>query len=209
MAQVVVDAVEIALATRVRPGQPVSGDRSIVVRGRAAILLGVVDGIGHGEPARRAATTAARAVAARPDEPLRRIFAEVHERLVGTRGAVMSLARVALAGTMTWVGIGNVRGIVFPSENAGRTRADLLLAPGVLGHDLPALHPTELTLGRHDLLIFASDGVRADFATRLRPDIPGRLAERVLDQSAGDVDDALVLVARWMGERRWSGTSSS
>lgn len=201
------DAVEVAVATRVRAGQPVSGDRSIVVRGESAVLVGVVDGVGHGARARAAATEAAREVARAGDEPLPRIFARVHELLAGTRGAVMSVARIALDGRVSWLGIGNVRGVVVPAADIGSPRADLLLVPGILGRDLPALRPDEIELRRHDTLILATDGVRDAFAERLRPDAPPRLAQRLV-AGGGDADDALVLVARWAGERSWPATRS-
>jgi hypothetical protein len=54
---------------------------------------------------------------------------------------------------------------------------------------------------RGDTLVFATDGVRREFTQRLAlGDGPQQLADRILGQYAKGTDDALVLVARYVGE---------
>jgi len=53
------DAIEWSVASRARPGEAVSGDLHVVVPTRDGALLGVIDGLGHGEEATAAARMAA------------------------------------------------------------------------------------------------------------------------------------------------------
>jgi hypothetical protein len=54
---------------------------------------------------------------------------------------------------------------------------------------------------RGDTLIFATDGVRSDFASEhlAHDDPPQQLADRILARWGTKTDDALVLVARYVG----------
>ncbi len=57
-----------------------------------------------------------------------------------------------------------------------------------------------MALERGDVLLLATDGVRADFSTGAS--VMGTaqvIAERVLRTSARGTDDALVVAARWLG----------
>jgi hypothetical protein len=57
-------------------------------------------------------------------------------------------------------------------------------------------------LRRGDVLIFATDGIRRDFADYLTTSGSTRdIAERLLERHATATDDALVLVARYMGTK--------
>ncbi len=48
----------IGLASRPRPGLTVNGDSFVVKQWNNSVLVGVIDGVGHGEPAHRAAEAA-------------------------------------------------------------------------------------------------------------------------------------------------------
>jgi len=70
----------------------------------------------------------------------------------------------------------------------------------VPGHDLPKLVPKTIPLRRGDLLIFATDGVARCFADDL--DVTGstaEIAERIMSRHWKADDDALSLVARYLG----------
>jgi len=123
--------------------------------------------------------------------------------LRSTRGVVISLAAFnAVDETMTWVGVGNVEGVLLradPTVDPGNE--SLLLRSGVVGSRLPLLHASIVPVMRGDTLIFATDGIRSEFAQRLAlGDGPQQLADRILAQYAKGTDDALVLVARYVGE---------
>jgi negative regulator of sigma-B (phosphoserine phosphatase) len=102
---------------------------------------------------------------------------------------------------MTWVGVGNVEGIVLRAErNAVPAQEHIMLFPGTAGHQLPWLRAAVTPVNAGDLVIFFTDGIRRDFL--LEP-IPAqslqRVANLICDKHSKGTDDALVLVARYAG----------
>jgi len=74
----------------------------------------------------------------------------------------------------------------------------LLVRGGVVGGDLPDLHPITVVLAPSDTLIIATDGIQGQFADELPADLtPQPLAEHIFAHYAKSTDDALVLVARY------------
>ena len=86
---------EWAIASRPRPGEHVCGDQSIAVGiDASAALFGVLDGLGHGPEAARAAMAAVEALRDARGERLEVLVQLCHRVLSGTRGAAMTLARI-------------------------------------------------------------------------------------------------------------------
>jgi hypothetical protein len=166
-------------------------------------LAAVIDGLGHGPGAARASARAAEALRRAPAIPVLDLVRRCHESLVGTRGAVLSLASFdAGSSSMTWTGVGNVQGELFRCDPAARPpREALLVHGGVLGARLPPLRSVRLPISVGDVLVLASDGVRSGFsdAVTLGSEVE-RIAQTVLRDHASRTDDALVLVVRWSGD---------
>jgi negative regulator of sigma-B (phosphoserine phosphatase) len=179
-----------------------SGDLHVVSRFPRGALVGVIDGLGHGAEAAVAAREAARVLEALPAEPLVTLFERCHEALHGTRGAVMSLASIDSSDSrMTWIGVGNVEGILLRGDpTAAPARDTILLRGGIVGYQLPTLRPATIALSRGDTLILASDGIHGGFGegveTKGRPQ---EIAEAVLARHGRGDDDAHVLVVRFLG----------
>ncbi|MCP4543829.1 MAG: SpoIIE family protein phosphatase [Chloroflexi bacterium] len=194
--------IEWGIATRSFDGRGESGDQCLVEPFSGGILVMVVDGLGHGPSAAIAGKAAVAAVEGHASEPVAALLKRCHEGLRRTRGAVVSLASFdAHAGKMTWLGIGNVKGLLLRANgNVARTRERLLLRGGVVGYQLPTLRPATLSVGRGDTLILATDGLRSVFADELViGDAPQQMADRIFDQYRRGTDDAMVLVARYIG----------
>jgi hypothetical protein len=99
--------------------------------------------------------------------------------------------------TLSWIGVGNVEGIVLRRDGSRQT---LLLRGGVVGYQVPELHASVVSVWPGDTLVFATDGIRRDFGWRLEPsEPPRRIADRILAGYATPRDDALVLVVRFFG----------
>jgi negative regulator of sigma-B (phosphoserine phosphatase) len=193
--------IEIGYSLKAYEGR--SGDRAVVVNRQNGVLMCAIDGLGHGDAAADAADTAARYIETTNGEPLEEILARCHQVLMRTRGAVLTLADFDLRRRhLEWVGVGNVEARLLPM---GRARvpgqmASATLFGGVLGHNLPTVRSSGHDVSVGDLMVMATDGVRADFATDLvTSGSPKSIAERVLERSARGDDDALVLVARFLG----------
>lgn len=192
--------VEYEVAAFVRPGHHDSGDRHLVCRGSAGeILIAVVDGIGHGAEAATAANAAIDVLTASSDTPVISLVQRCHEALRAGRGVVLSLASIdPERGMMTWIGIGNVQGILIRAgARRGSVHETLLLRGGVVGSQLPPLQAAVLPFANGDTLVFATDGIASNFADDLSSlESPRRAADRILQQHCRGNDDALVLVAR-------------
>jgi negative regulator of sigma-B (phosphoserine phosphatase) len=194
--------VEYGVAKFVLPGQGKSGDHHLVCCNRTGILIAAIDGLGHGEEAAQVSKTAAAFLRGCADEPIISLVERCHEKLRATRGVVMSLAFIDPAhGMITWLGVGNVQGVLMRSEaKKGNGQEPLLLRAGVVGSQLPALQATVLPIVQGDTLFFATDGVRSDFSLTLSArENPQRAADRILEQYRSGTDDALVLVTRFTG----------
>jgi phosphoserine phosphatase RsbX len=194
--------VEYGVAKFVLPGQGESGDHHLVCCNRNGILIAAIDGIGHGEEAANASKAAAALLRSCADQPIISLVERCHERLRGTRGVVLSLAFIdSEHGMMTWLGVGNVQGVLMRAEAKKRNgQESLLLRAGVVGSQLPAVQATVLPIEQGDTLFFATDGVRSDFSVSLSArENPQRAADRILRQYRSGNDDALVLIVRLTG----------
>jgi len=113
--------IETALATLPLPGQVESGDLSLVKRVGKGTLIAVVDGLGHGEEAATAAYVAIGALDRYSREPLADLVRRCHGAMVGMRGVVLGLAYLdPQAGTMTWLGVGNIGGVLLHANFRSR-----------------------------------------------------------------------------------------
>jgi negative regulator of sigma-B (phosphoserine phosphatase) len=191
--------IEWAVASAALDGQA-SGDLHVVCHDEHRSLLGVIDGLGHGPEARRAARECAATLETFADAPLLNLVGYCHEALRGTRGVALTLCRVERArGDLEWLSIGNVEGLVL-REGSPRKRAHaaVLQRGGVLGYRLPPLESRHVALADGDLIVLATDGIEAGFAAAVDPLLDVQvLADFVLGNYARTSDDRLVLVARY------------
>lgn len=197
-----VPVIEWGMATAALPGEAESGDLSFVKGLRGGTLVAVVDGLGHGAEAASAARAAVGVLGRFTADSMLQLVQRCHQALVGTRGVVMSLAHIDdVEGSLTWLGVGNVEGVLVFADRAARpARATLVTPGGIVGSELPRLQAQVIALTVGDLLIFATDGIQQGFADALPLEAtPQQLADQILARHAKGTDDALVLVARYMG----------
>ncbi|HEX6810689.1 MAG TPA: ATP-binding SpoIIE family protein phosphatase [Planctomycetota bacterium] len=183
-------------------GQAASADRYLVLQRRRDYLLAVIDGVGHGAEAEFASELATRALRESPEGSLESLLALCHARLRATRGVVMSLASIdARQGQLSWIGVGNVNGVLFKNViNARQPARSLVQRGGVVGHTLPPLRGETIGMERGDTLVLATDGVASAFDQEIPLSISAQeLADRILARHGRGNDDALVLVARHSG----------
>lgn len=195
-------SIEWGVASRPLAGEPVSGDLHAVVPTTGGHVVAAIDGLGHGREAAAAAEVAAETVAAHAEQSVTEIVRQCHTALHRTRGAAISMASFDVAGgLMTWIGVGNVDGMLLRAvPGASRPHEALLLRGGVVGYSLPPLRATTLAALPGDTLIFATDGVRSSFRQRgMMKGSASELAADLLCHYARDTDDALVLVVRYNG----------
>jgi len=172
-----------------------SDDLHLVMPFPSVTLVAVIDGLGHGAEAAEAARIGASILEACPQKSIIFLMEQCHKYFKKTRGTAMSLASFnMLNGTMTWLGVGNVEGILF--RNGACTRPhykSLLLGAGIVGCHLPQLHVTVT-------LILTTDGINYKFSQEVKlNEQPQQIADHILAHHANGNDDAMVLVARYRG----------
>src|SRR5437879_12962124 len=136
--------IEWGVAWQTLAGEVESGDKHVVKIFPHGALLAALDGLGHGGEAAAAANMAVRVLQTSENESIISLLKRCHECLRSTRGVVISLAGFnAVEETMTWVGVGNVEGVLLRADPAVDPRYEsLVLRSGVVGSRLPLLHGT-------------------------------------------------------------------
>ncbi|HKX12295.1 MAG TPA: SpoIIE family protein phosphatase [bacterium] len=193
---------EWAFATEALSGEVDCGDHGVVQPFDGGILLGVIDGIGHGKEASAAALVAAELLKLRPRDSVISLVQLIHDRLRTTRGVVMTLASLNCRdNTLTWIGVGNVAGTLHSRNSDGALSAEsVVLRGGMIGVQLPPLRAEVLPLRKGSLLIFATDGVYGGVSVGVNMQGPVReICERMMREYSKGQDDALVLAARYLG----------
>ena len=192
------------VATLALEGQSASGDLHLVKQVKDGALVAVLDGLGHGEEAAAAARLAVSTLEKFAEEEPLSLLQRCHLALKGSRGVVMSIARFdAPRGMMTWLGVGNVEGVVHHvdwSERSGR--ASLITRGGIVGSEVPAVQSAMIPMNAGDVLVFATDGIDTAFLADVSVrEEPQRLADHLLARYGKGTDDALVLVAKYLGRQ--------
>jgi phosphoserine phosphatase RsbX len=185
-------------------GEERSGDAYAVKTWENQALVAAIDGLGHGKYAAEAAGIAAETLSshAADSKDVVSLVRRCHESLLRTRGAVLSLALFdAAENTMTWLGVGNVDSLLIRLDSRTKpVRESLFPRGGVVGYQLPSLHPSTTHVGRGDILIFSTDGIRSGFEPEVNPEeTPQQIADMILANYNRKTDDALVLAVRYRG----------
>ncbi|HEX2270076.1 MAG TPA: ATP-binding protein [Pyrinomonadaceae bacterium] len=186
----------IGVASRPHPLMPVNGDSFVVKQWGQKALVAVIDGLGHGQYAHRAAETARQFVESHFDAPLSSIFIGVSRACKATRGVVMAVALFdGTRETFSFASLGNVEARIFNSSD----QAKLLITRGILGHTnkMPAV--TEYPWDPHSVFVMHSDGLLTrwhwdDFM--FTNETPSRIAQKLLSTLARKEDDATVIVVK-------------
>lgn len=197
-----VSAVEWGAASRpLVPDAPL-GDGWLAAWSGESVLLAVFDALGHGAEAAAAAATAHRTLCEEPHRSLDQLITRCDRALGPTRGITLGLARIDVpAAEMTWVGIGNVHGVVLRRQSGTRPRRiTMVQRAGVVGRRVPPLVLERVALSPGDLLLLATDGIAPQFAEHAATaGPPRRIAERLLESYFLGSDDGLVLAAGFRG----------
>ena len=193
---------EFGVATRAHPLMNVNGDTFVIKQWGTSVLVGVIDGVGHGQYALRAAQAARQYIETHYDQPLSSIFLGVGRACRATRGVVMSLARFdwqpdLSSITLTFSGIGNVEMHVIPKPEPMKFH----VRRGILGVNV-STNPivTEHPWKPEYVMVLHSDGIPAHWKWTDFPEIEKASAEvaaqRLLQRLAREDDDATAIVVR-------------
>jgi phosphoserine phosphatase RsbX len=183
-------------------GQAISGDLHVVKFFDHRVLLAAIDGVGHGDGATAAARAAVEILERHAADSVITLVNRCHEALRQTRGVVLTIVKLNITdGTLTWLGVGNVEGRLLRADaHASQPRESVMLRGGIIGYQLPALYASVVPIVRGDLLVLATDGIDPIFDMRNNlSETPKQIAEKIMSRHFKGNDDALVLVARYLG----------
>ncbi len=188
---------DFGVATRARRNEVHNGDAFVVRRWEGGALVGVIDGLGHGEHAERAAHVARAYVEDHFDQPVKRLFEGVSLACRRTRGVVMALARFDLVARK--LDIGNVGNVEVRILGSAETR-NLVVRRGILGVNAPGPAVTTHEWTDDVILVLHSDGLhthwRAAALDRIRWETPSEAAQELLNEYAKEDDDSTIVVVR-------------
>lgn len=177
------------------PGESECGDGWLVEQRDAAVLVAVVDGLGHGHEAAVASHEALRVVRGLPDLSPADMVQAANGPLRATRGAAIAVAKIdRRSSTVTFAGIGNIVGTIV---GAASTKS-LASHSGIVGHQMRHVHQFSYEWPSHAYLILHSDGLSARWRPEGYPGLLGHdpaIVAGVLHRDfARARDDATILV---------------
>jgi anti-sigma regulatory factor (Ser/Thr protein kinase) len=162
---------EVGAVCLPKTGEEVSGDSWLLEASGDYRTVMVVDGLGHGPNAARAARAATEAFAAHPAATPGALMQICHGALAATRGAAGAAARVAPAKKHgSFAGVGNIACRVEMTAE----RRQLVSHSGTLGHVMRRVQEFEFDFPAGALLILQSDGLTTRWSSE---DYPGLLAK--------------------------------
>jgi anti-sigma regulatory factor (Ser/Thr protein kinase) len=162
---------EVGAVCLPKTGEEVPGDGWLLETSGDYRTIMVMDGLGHGPNAARAARAGLEAFAAHPSATPAALMQICHGALAATRGAAGAAARVAPAKRHgSFAGVGNIACRV---ETTGERR-QLVSHSGTLGHVMRRVQEFEFVFPAGALLILASDGLTTRWSSE---DYPGLLAK--------------------------------
>ena len=172
-------------------GERVNGDAVVICNGPGdRLLLGVIDGLGHGPIAAEASSAA---VARLRKEPLEQgvqvLMMHVHEALKGTRGVAATLCLIR-GRKLEACAVGNVQ------LTCTNTSIPLVLSAGVLGARVTRYRVCEAELNKGARIALYSDGISSRFRAEETRNLSASEACKVtIERHRKKEDDATILVA--------------
>jgi serine/threonine protein phosphatase PrpC len=187
---------QVGIATRPCDLAGANGDAFVIRECDGRLLVGVIDGLGHGEPAQQAALAAQSYVQCHFELPLDELFRGVGRACRGTRGVVMALARFESPLAMVLANLGNIEMRAW----TGTERLEIPVQRGFLGVREIHVQMQHLRWDPDWMLVLHSDGLFAqwhwDDFPGLQHETPQAVANHLLSILARENDDATILAVK-------------
>ncbi len=187
----------VAIARRAL-SEPHCGDQAGHWQSSSKTVLCIVDGLGHGKHAERAALVALHCVEQHQHEPLLEIFATCDKALRQTRGAAMGIAVIdQAANILTYAGIGNTRAMISRDD---QRNINLSSNFGIIGAGYRRLVSESVPIDPGNMVLLFTDGFPetldvSAYDDEIKTDLD-RFAQTILLDLSRETDDAGILVFR-------------
>jgi anti-sigma regulatory factor (Ser/Thr protein kinase)/serine/threonine protein phosphatase PrpC len=178
-------------------GERISGDAVVTDIRSNLMLMAIVDGLGHGVEANRAAIQFKQALLRSWDADVVASMERLHEELRNTIGAAAGVCTLDISsGEVRYAGVGNT---VFRTFGPRPTR--LHSSAGTLGAQMRSLQERRIQLTKSDVLVLYTDGISDRFELSDYPQFRYHKAEAIartiVERFGKSHDDATCAVLRY------------
>jgi negative regulator of sigma-B (phosphoserine phosphatase) len=181
-------SVSVAWLSRPRVGEIASGDAVVVRQLGSAVLIGVIDALGHGPKAAEVAKSATGYLTSVTAGDVPVLVRGLHQALQGSRGAA-ALTLILSASGIEACSVGNVE------LRSVTNKLPFVLTPGVFGVRLRQPRISNAAAPIVDRFALFSDGISGRFDLRsLRGHSPAELVSHVFATHRHAHDDATIVV---------------
>jgi anti-sigma regulatory factor (Ser/Thr protein kinase) len=190
-------AIDWGTFNRPHAGERHSGDSTVIVERPNVIFMAIIDGLGHGPEAHRVATFAKDFLRESWTHDPVAVTLRLHEELKGRRGAAVGVAVLNIAsGEIAYVGVGNT-----VIRRVGSREMRLPSTDGTLGQSVRTPVKHTMRLGKGDVLLLHTDGVRSSFKLDEYPQMQyessATIARNVVARFGRSYDDATCIALRY------------
>jgi anti-sigma regulatory factor (Ser/Thr protein kinase) len=180
-----------------KPGEEVCGDAWCAVPGAGGCQVLIIDGLGHGAEAARAAGEGVRLFREHVGEAPETIVQQLHAGLRHTRGAAVAVASIQpREGRIRFCGLGNIAGCIIDSSGVHRT----VSLSGTAGLSASRIHAFEYPLEAPFIVVLHTDGLVTNWSSDRYPELlnhhPTLIAGVLYRDFSRGRDDATVFVAK-------------
>jgi len=194
---------EIAIMGKPYPGEASSGDDGVFFQSESGFIAAVADGLGHGPEAREASNRAIEVLGRNRHRDLDQIVTVLNQELAGTRGCAMSVTRFSKDNRMIeCTSVGDVHSHLYKLRDAQFFTS----TPLILGDSDTArqtIRVEKATAQPGSVLVMFTDGLKSRTSLKGQLEVLRQpaiaIAQHLLENDSRPDDDALVLVARFIG----------
>jgi len=188
-----------AAVSRPAPLETACGDAWRVAERGDLLTVMLVDGLGHGHEAARAAAEAVSVFDREPFVPLTDFVGSSHARMHGTRGGALAAAHFdAAQRKIKYVGVGNIAGHLH--GDASERGRGLFSHNGIVGVQIRKIQEFTYEYPTSGLMVMHSDGLQSRWSLDLYPGLaqrhPGVIAGVLYRDFTRGRDDVTVAVVR-------------
>jgi serine phosphatase RsbU (regulator of sigma subunit) len=192
-----VGTLSVASFGRPCPGERVSGDAAFMEERDGRVCLGMLDGLGHGPAAHQVVQRALELLRLRWSPDPAATLRMLNEALRGSLGMAAGLGALDVAsGEFAYAGVGNTVCV-----KLGADTQRLFSAEGIVGSHMRPPVRRSLHLGRDEVLLLYTDGLRERIDARQYPQLWAHgtpaIARNLVVRFGKDHDDATCMAARY------------
>lgn len=186
------DTFDIYYGIRPHEGEVLSGDEVFLVRTENYVLLGIIDGLGHGKAAYQIAQEVKNYIETNHYQEIANLVRDAHQNFQGSRGAVVGLAKIQNNGYIEFIGIGNINCKIISKTQ----ELSLLSKDGALGIRTRNICTIQAKMEAGTQLVMYSDGFGSNLfrnTTTFPPKGSKTLVSNLIEQFGKTHDDVSLI----------------